>query len=300
MTSDPIRDAARAQLEHLQRMGVLVAPRPRASVPTSVAAAVSPPATAATATKVSLGAATEVRAEQSASVLEQATTTTTHTEIAAPSVPLGVEVIPFQYGQPPLDPIARLPQLAVLQQEVVGCTRCPELVRYRKQTVFGEGTLSPRICFFGEAPGADEDRLGRPFVGASGQLLDKMIIACGLKREDVYILNTVKCRPPENRTPESNEVRNCMPFFRRQLEILQPAFIVCLGVVAANALLCNKLSVGKMRGRVHRYAGSSVIVTYHPSYLLRTPSAKAAAWDDLKLLIREASLTSPAVRDASS
>ena len=145
----------------------------------------------------------------------------------------------------------------------------------------------PRVAFFGEAPGADEDRQGEPFVGRAGQLLTKIIEACGWQRSDVYILNVLKCRPPENRNPLPHEVDNCRPFFERQFEILRPEYIVCVGTVPAQALLETAESVGKLRGRFHRYRDSKVLVTYHPSYLLRNPAAKKYVWDDMQMLLKE-------------
>ena len=145
---------------------------------------------------------------------------------------------------------------------------------------------SARICFFGEAPGADEDRQGEPFVGRAGQLLTKMIQACGLKREDVYILNVLKCRPPGNRNPLPDEVTNCRGYFERQLAIVRPEVICCLGAVAAKSLLCTEQSIGKLRGSFHDHRGTAVICTYHPAYLLRNPAAKVDAWEDLKMMMR--------------
>lgn len=183
--------------------------------------------------------------------------------------------------------------LNVLQEEVASCTQCPALVRNRTQTVFGVGHINPRLCFFGEAPGADEDRVGQPFVGRAGQLLDKIIEACTLRREDVYILNTLKCRPPENRTPTEDEVENCRDFFERQLSILRPEFICCLGATAAKALLKTNLALGRLRGRFHDFRESKVIVTYHPAYLLRNPAAKKDTWEDMKMLLAEMGIPLP-------
>jgi DNA polymerase len=163
----------------------------------------------------------------------------------------------------------------------------------RKQTVFGVGNPRPRVVFFGEAPGADEDRLGEPFVGRAGQLLTKIIEACGWQRSDVYIMNVLKCRPPDNRNPLPPEVDHCRPFFERQFEILRPEYIVCVGTVPAQALLETTESVGKLRGRMHRYRDSRVLVTYHPSYLLRNPSAKKYVWDDMQFLLKEMGLPIP-------
>jgi len=179
------------------------------------------------------------------------------------------------------------PTLAVLQQEVAACTRCGELARTRTQTVFGVGDPNARLCFLGEAPGADEDRLGEPFVGRAGQLLNKILEACKLKREEVYILNVIKCRPPGNRNPAPEEAANCRRFLDRQLVLIEPEFICCLGSVAAQNLLGTPETIGRLRGKVHNYQGIKVVCTYHPAYLLRNPSAKKQTWDDMKLLMRE-------------
>ena len=175
--------------------------------------------------------------------------------------------------------------LAIIQQEVMACQRCPELAAGRTQTVFGVGPLQPRLCFFGEAPGADEDAAGVPFVGRAGQLLTKIIEACTLSRDEVYILNVLKCRPPGNRRPEPDEVANCRPFFEQQFEVLKPEFICCLGATAAQALLGTKGSMASLRKQWFDYRGSRVICTYHPSYLLRNPAAKRDVWEDMKLLM---------------
>ncbi|MEN1680473.1 MAG: uracil-DNA glycosylase [Planctomycetota bacterium] len=177
--------------------------------------------------------------------------------------------------------------LEILRQEVVGCTACDELSRTRTQTVFGVGDPAARLCFMGEAPGADEDRLGEPFVGRAGQLLNKIISACGMAREQVYILNTLKCRPPGNRNPAPEESSNCRGFLLRQLDLISPEYICCLGAVAAQNLLETTQSIGRMRGKVHQWRGINVVCTYHPAYLLRNPSAKRDTWDDMKMLMRE-------------
>jgi uracil-DNA glycosylase family 4 len=183
--------------------------------------------------------------------------------------------------------ISTAASLPVLQQEVAGCTRCEELARTRTQTVFGVGDPDARLCFVGEAPGADEDRLGEPFVGRAGQLLTKIIEACRMKREEVYILNMIKCRPPGNRNPLPDELANCRSYLDRQLALIRPEFLCCLGAVAAQNLLGTTLSIGKLRGKVHTCRGAKLVCTYHPAYLLRNPSAKKDTWDDLKLLLRE-------------
>jgi DNA polymerase len=176
-------------------------------------------------------------------------------------------------------------ELTVLAVQVSGCDRCPELFSTRTQTVFGVGPLSPAICFVGEAPGADEDRLGEPFVGAAGQLLNKIILAMGMRRDEVYICNTLKCRPPQNRTPSPMECGNCRGFFERQLELVRPQYLVCLGSTAAQNVLGSKLPIGKLRGKFHDYKGTPVLCTFHPAALLRNPAWKKDVWDDMKLLL---------------
>jgi DNA polymerase len=181
----------------------------------------------------------------------------------------------------------KLTRLKLLSEEVAECSRCPELVKSRSQTVFGTGDPDSRLLFLGEAPGADEDIQGIPFVGRSGKLLDD-IITKGMKirREDVYICNILRCRPPGNRPPAIDEASNCRHFFEKTIKIVNPQFICCLGSVATRYLLQTDKSIGLMRGRVHDYNGIKVICTYHPSYLLRLPSAKKDAWEDVKLLMK--------------
>lgn len=181
----------------------------------------------------------------------------------------------------------KVPTLDVLQQIVAGCTRCGELAQTRNQTVFGVGDPAARLCFLGEAPGADEDRLGEPFVGRAGQLLTKIIEACKLKREDVYILNMIKCRPPGNRNPLPTELANCRGYLDRQLDLIRPEFICCCGAVASQNLLNTTVSIGKLRGKIHEYRGIKVVCTYHPAFLLRSPSFKKETWEDMKFLMRE-------------
>ena len=177
--------------------------------------------------------------------------------------------------------------LKILAQEVAGCTRCHELASTRTQTVFGVGDPQARLVFLGEAPGADEDKQGEPFVGRAGQLLNKILEACKLRREDVYILNILKCRPPGNRNPLPEESQNCRRYLHRQLELIKPEYICCLGSVAAQNLLETTETIGRLRGSVHQFRGVKVVCTYHPAYLLRNPSAKKQTWDDMKLLMRE-------------
>jgi len=187
----------------------------------------------------------------------------------------------------------RAAALEIIRLEVAACTRCTELASTRKQTVFGSGNPHPRLVFMGEAPGADEDRQGLPFVGRAGQLLTKIIEACTLKRDDVYILNTLKCRPPENRTPLPHEAANCREYLDRQLDVLAPEYICCLGAVAAQNLLGTTNTIGRLRGSFHEYRGIRVLCTYHPAYLLRNPAAKKDCWQDMQLLMREMGITLP-------
>jgi len=183
--------------------------------------------------------------------------------------------------------------LSVIAAEVAACTRCGELAEQRTQTVFGVGNPRARLCFLGEAPGADEDRLGEPFVGRAGKLLTDIIQACTLTRDDVYILNVLKCRPPGNRNPTPDEAANCRPFLDRQLASIEPEFICCLGAVAAKTLLETDQAIGKMRGRFHLYRNIPVLCTYHPAYLLRNPSAKRSVWEDMQMLMAEMGIELP-------
>jgi len=175
--------------------------------------------------------------------------------------------------------------LGRLEQEVIRCRRCP-LYRTRTHHVFGEGDPRARLVFVGEAPGRDEDLQGRPFIGAAGQLLTKMIEAIGFRREEVYICNVLKDRPPGNRTPEPPEVEACLPFLEQQLALIRPAVICALGATPAKALLGPHAAITKVRGAVHDYRGIPLIPTFHPAYLLRNPAAKKLVWQDLKKVKR--------------
>jgi DNA polymerase len=182
----------------------------------------------------------------------------------------------------------RAAALAVVAQKVAGCTRCNELAETRTQTVFGVGNPYARLVFCGEAPGADEDRLGEPFVGRAGQLLTDIIVkGMKMRREDVYILNILRCRPPGNRNPLPLEAANCRQWLDSQLQIIQPEFICCLGTVAAQNLLGSDATIGRLRGIVHDFNGVKVVCTYHPAYLLRNPPAKKYVWDDIQMLMAE-------------
>jgi DNA polymerase len=173
--------------------------------------------------------------------------------------------------------------LTALREEIgAACTRCKLHTLGRKQVVFGVGNPNADLMFVGEAPGADEDIQGEPFVGRAGQLLTKIIEAMGMKRDDVYIANLIKCRPPGNRNPEPDEQEQCEPFLLRQIDRIKPKVIVALGKFAAQALLRTNDPITKLRGREYKYRDAILMPTYHPAYLLRTPSAKREVWDDMK------------------
>ncbi len=162
------------------------------------------------------------------------------------------------------------------------CTRCG-LCATRTQTVFGTGDIRARLMVIGEAPGAEEDRQGEPFVGRAGQLLNSMLRAAGFERPQVYIANVLKCRPPNNRDPAADETERCLPYLRRQIELVDPAVILCVGRIAAQRLLERDDPLARLRGRIHRLGRRPVVVTYHPAYLLRAPTEKRKSWEDLKL-----------------
>ena len=175
-----------------------------------------------------------------------------------------------------------------LKQQVKNCTAC-KLRAGCTQTVFGVGDEQAGWLFVGEGPGADEDALGEPFVGEAGKLLDNMLMAIKLKRgQNAYIANVVKCRPPGNRTPKADEIATCLPYLHRQIALIPPKLIVALGKVASNALLGREATIASLRGTLHDYHGIPLIVTYHPAYLLRSPSEKAKAWQDLCLAVKTA------------
>jgi len=176
--------------------------------------------------------------------------------------------------------------LQLVREELGDCTRC-KLCEARQNIVFGVGNPSADVVFVGEGPGRDEDEQGEPFVGRAGQLLTRMIGAMGLSREDVYICNVIKCRPPQNRNPEADEVAACEPFLRMQLQAIRPRLIVALGNSAAQALLRTKTGITALRGRFHRYQGIKLMPTYHPAFLLRSPQMKKKAWEDLQVVMAE-------------
>jgi DNA polymerase len=176
--------------------------------------------------------------------------------------------------------------LEVVRAELGDCKRC-KLAGGRKNIVFGVGNPDAQLVFVGEAPGGDEDRTGEPFVGAAGQLLTKMIQAMGLERQDVYICNIIKCRPPGNRNPEPDEIAECEPFLKKQLAAIRPRLIVCLGKFAAQCLLRSDAPISKLRGQWKSYEGIPLMPTFHPAFLLRTPTAKREVWNDLQAVMAE-------------
>jgi uracil-DNA glycosylase family 4 len=198
---------------------------------------------------------------------------------------LGAKYLPLSFAETSVE-TSQENELEVLQASMVGCEKC-KLHRGRTTIVFGSGNPKARLMFVGEGPGEQEDLQGLPFVGPAGQLLTKMITAMGLTRDDVYIANVVKCRPPFNRNPEPDEIGECSPFLLKQIEFINPEIIVALGGVAAKSLLKTEERIGRLRGSVHNFLGRKLIATFHPSYLLRNPAEKKAAWSDLQFVMKE-------------
>ena len=198
------------------------------------------------------------------------------------SVPAPLPTVRFESAAASGDPGMPLSTDAwtTLEATVRGCTQCP-LHAGRKQTVFGVGSRNAQWMFIGEAPGAEEDKQGEPFVGRAGKLLNAMLFAIGLKREQVYIANVLKCRPPGNRDPQPAEVEQCEPYLKRQIALIQPKLIVALGRHAAHSLLRTEQPLNRLRGQKLAYEGIPLLVTYHPAYLLRAPLEKRKAWEDL-------------------
>lgn len=202
---------------------------------------------------------------------------------AAPPVEAAVTAAP-----PPPSPAAggredRAAALRVLRQEAEACTRC-RLHQTRTTVVFGEGNPAAEVVVVGEAPGAEEDRAGRPFVGRAGKLLDRLLLSVGLPREDVFICNVLKCRPPQNRDPLPDEVDHCVPFLRGQIAAIAPRVLLAVGKHAVRVLTGSEASIGQLRGRIHVYDGIPLVATYHPAYLLRSPHQLRTAWQDFQLL----------------
>jgi uracil-DNA glycosylase len=187
-------------------------------------------------------------------------------------------------------------ELAAIEARAKACVKCGELSRCRNSVVFGVGNPRAEIMFVGEAPGRDEDLQGEPFVGRAGELLTKIIIAMGFKREDVYIANVIKCRPPENRTPLPDEVTNCLPYLLSQIDLIKPKLIVALGATAVRALLDVQLGITKMRGHWYTFRDIPIMPTFHPAYLLRNPPAKKEVWEDMKAVLEKLGRPVPKVK----
>ncbi|QWR78924.1 uracil-DNA glycosylase [Candidatus Magnetomonas plexicatena] len=192
----------------------------------------------------------------------------------------------------PIDSGTEVMTLQAIRQELGNCKRC-KLHKTRKNMVFGEGSSNARLMFIGEGPGADEDEQGRPFVGRAGKLLTSLINKMGLRREDVYIANIVKCRPPGNRDPEQDEVKACIGFLKSQIASITPEVIVALGTVATKAILSTDKPITRLRGEFRDYKGIKLMPTYHPSYLLRNPSAKTIVWTDALKVLKALGLEAP-------
>jgi DNA polymerase len=216
--------------------------------------------------------------------------TRTRTSSAAPAVDDDLYTAP----KPESDVSDPARALRLIREDLGDCTRCPLHKQGRKQIVFGVGNPCAELMFIGEAPGADEDQQGEPFVGRAGQLLNNMIKAMGIRREDVYIANIIKCRPPGNRTPEREECETCSPFLMRQIAVIQPKVIVALGAVAAKTLLAINAPMAELRGHWYDFRGTKLAVTYHPAFLLRDPRQKKEAWKDLQMVMKELGLRAPA------
>ena len=195
------------------------------------------------------------------------------------------DAVPSSLKEAPLHQPAATGDWAALEAEATACVKCRELARGRTHVVFGVGNRRAELMFIGEAPGADEDAQGEPFVGRAGQLLTKIIEAMGLRRDEVYIANVLKCRPPQNRPPLPDEVANCLPYLLRQIELIQPKVIVALGATALRALLDIQIGITKMRGNWYTFRGIPIMPTFHPAYLLRNPPAKKEVWQDMQTVL---------------
>jgi uracil-DNA glycosylase family 4 len=216
--------------------------------------------------------------------LRQAQDQRVHSQDARTSNPLVVSLSNHETGEPVVFARSAAEALAAVRADIGDCTRCKLHALGRTQIVFGVGNPDADLMFVGEAPGADEDAQGIPFVGRAGQLLTKIIEAIGLTRDDVYIANVIKCRPPGNRNPEPDEVETCEPFLFRQIDLIKPKVIVALGKFGAQTLLRTLDPISRLRGRVYDYRGAKLIPTFHPAYLLRNPSSKREVWEDMKLV----------------
>ncbi len=291
ITTSELRQALRQQLESLRRAGVTHLPSADRALSFPEIDPHEPDVETPPELQTPAKVQPHVGVTQSASapvtpVAEPATTTSLFGDVT----PVG-ETSLANWGEVP-EP-DRPAALAKLADRVAACVRCQELAETRTQTVFGVGNPSARLMFIGEAPGRDEDEQGEPFVGAAGQLLNRIIKACTLTREEIYICNILRCRPPMNRNPTDQEAANCREYLEGQIRIVAPEFIVCWGSVAARNLLNTKNSVGRLRQQFFTYGEAQVMCTYHPSYLLRNPAAKKDVWEDMQLLMRKMDIPLP-------
>ena len=319
MDSDQWKLASLQTLEYLQRLGVKHLPKPSAKLSEILVDWVDVSSKGSSGTSIA-SSRTQLQAPEPKQPTTQVPKQPAQAQAQAPaqaqvSAPAPVQVAapaPVQVAAPSaMEPAARSvakpswppvespwmtparsaqdrsEALGQLKLQVEACRLCKDIVCHRRQTVFGVGPVTTRFVMIGDAPGPEEDRLGEPFVGSSGELFDKILRATGIPRDQVYILNTLKCRPPNNRVPSDMELDNCRPYIEAQLEILQPEYIICWGATAVRAVLQTTESIGRLRGRFHCYKKAKVLVTYHPTYLERAPEAKKLTWQDMQMLMRE-------------
>lgn len=289
-----VEQQLRAYVEYLRDMGVH--DFYRQGEPVYVEAASAPvPVAAETAVADALVEARPLPAKVVAVEERRPVPVTSRPEFLEPPIP---KLVSFDDLAPlpeiRVDAAHKAEALAAIHTEIGDCTRCPLAYAGRRTIVFGDGDANARLMFVGEGPGADEDASGIPFVGKAGQLLNNMIQAMGLKREEVYIANIVKCRPPANRVPEPVEANTCDQFLLQQIDVVQPQVVVALGATAAMYLLGVKQSLSSLRGKWHSCRGAKLAVTYHPAFLLRDPRMKGDAWKDLQMVMAELGLKAPA------
>ena len=309
MDSDQWKLASLQTLEYLQRLGVKHLPKPSAKLSEILVDWVDVSSKGSSGTSIA-SSRTQLQAPEPKQPTTQVpkqpapAPAQVSTQVSAPASvqvasPSAMEPAARSVAKPSWPPVespwmtpARTAQdrseaLGQLKLQVEACRLCKDIVCHRRQTVFGVGPVTTRFVMIGDAPGPEEDRLGEPFVGSSGELFDKILRATGIPRDQVYILNTLKCRPPNNRVPSDMELDNCRPYMEAQLEILQPEYIICWGATAVRAVLQTTESIGRLRGRFHCYKKAKVLVTYHPTYLERAPEAKKLTWQDMQMLMRE-------------
>jgi DNA polymerase len=286
----------RAYVEYLRDMGIHDFYRQGEPVYVeAVSAEVAEPAVVAPAAAAVAPVAAVIRPKPVQVAVETDDDASRRPEFLEPAIPKLVsfdDLAPLPEVRVPL--AQRAEALAAIRADIGDCTRCPLAYAGRRKIVFGDGDSGARLMFVGEGPGADEDASGVPFVGKAGQLLNNMIQAMGLRREDVYIANIVKCRPPGNRVPEPVEANTCDQFLLRQIDVVQPQVVVALGATAATYLLGVKQSLSTLRRRWHSCRGAKLAVTYHPAFLLRDPGQKGEAWKDLQMVMAELGLKAPA------